>query len=120
MMRGARNEEDDQVLRFRKWANNAFNVAANALFRSEGWPYITDSINGFRAITRMAARQLSLDAADYTIEYQMTIRALRHRMRIVEFPTKEGHRIAGETGAPSIQTGLRFLRRLYTEWRRVG
>jgi glycosyltransferase involved in cell wall biosynthesis len=117
MMSGARNEEDGKMFPLRKWANNAFNWLANMLFRREG-PYITDSINGFRAITRNAARQLALDAADYTIEYQMTIRALNERLKIVEFPTIEGQRIAGETGAPSFQTGVRFLRRLYGEYRR--
>jgi len=114
MMEGAVNEEDAQTLRFRKWANNAFNFLANALFRRSG-PYISDSINGYRAITAAAARQLALDAADYTIEYQMTIRALKHRLRIVEFPTVEGQRLAGQTGAPSMSTGWRFLRRLWNE-----
>jgi hypothetical protein len=115
MMKGSVNEEDAQLLRPRKWANNAFNLAVNLLFRRSG-PYITDSINGFRAISRETARQLQLDALDYTIEYQMTIRSLKRRRRVVEFPTAEGARIAGETGAPSIPTGLRFIKRLWTEW----
>ncbi len=104
-------------LRWRKWANLAFNRLANLLFRRAG-AYVTDSINGYRAITRLAARILALDALDYTIEYQMTIRALKNRLRIVEFPTAEGSRIAGGTGAPSIPTGLRFLHCLWRECRR--
>lgn len=116
MMRGALNEEDSVLIKPRKWANNALNLLANALFRRTG-PYVTDSINGFRAITRRAAKELRLDAVDYTIEYQMTIRALKRRMRVVEFPTREGPRVAGETGAPSFPTGLRFLKRLWIELR---
>lgn len=119
MMKGAVNEEDHNLLRFRKWANNTFNLLANLLFRRSGL-YVTDSINGFRAITRAAAQQLQLDALDYTIEYQMTIRALKAGLRIVEFPTHEGARIAGETGAPSLPTGIRFLKCLWSEWRRSG
>jgi glycosyltransferase involved in cell wall biosynthesis len=114
MMKGAKNEEDDQVFKWRKWANNVFNLMANLFFRKNG-PYITDSINGFRAITRSAAEKLSLDAPDYTIEYQMTMRALRRGLNIVEFPTIEGQRVAGNTGAPSIPTGLRFIRRFFIE-----
>ena len=114
MMKGARNEEDDQLLKWRKWANNAFNLAANLLFRRQGL-FITDSINGYRAITRTAAQRLNLDALDYTIEYQMTIRALKNRMKVVEFPTVEGQRISGKTQARSIPTGLRFLARLFRE-----
>lgn len=114
MMKGAYNEEDGQLLRFRKWANNAFNLLANLFFRRTG-PFITDSINGFRGITRAAARRLQLDSLDYTIEYQMTIRALKAGLKIVEFPTHEGQRVAGETGAPSIPTGIRFLKKLFAE-----
>jgi len=114
MTRGAVNEEDIHLLKPRKWANNALNFLANIFFR-RGDPFVTDSINGYRAITRRAANDLKLDALDYTIEYQMTIRALKKRMAIVEFPTREGPRVAGVTGAPSFPTGLRFLRRLWTE-----
>ncbi len=116
MMPGAVNEEDEQLLRFRKWANNGFNLAANLLFKTNG-PAITDSINGYRAITAKAAGELALDASDYTIEYQMTIRALKKALKIVEFPTVEGQRVAGSTGAPSVQTGLRFMGRLWSEFR---
>lgn len=115
MMKGAVNEEDHQLFRWRKWANNAFNFIVNLLFRRKG-PYITDTINGYRAITREAALRLKLDAVDYTIEYQMSIRALKSRMNIVEFPTIEGQRVAGETGAPSFETGLKFIRRLWFEF----
>lgn len=114
MMKGAVNEEDQSLFKWRKWANNGFNLLANGFFRKQG-PFITDSINGFRAIRRDAARRLALDALDYTIEYQMTIRALGLGLKIVEFPTVEGPRVAGETGAPSIPTGLRFLGRLRSE-----
>jgi glycosyltransferase involved in cell wall biosynthesis len=115
MMRGAVNEEDSQWIKPRKWANNVLNLLANVLFRNTG-PFVTDSINGYRAITQSAARRLMLDATDYTIEYQMTIRALKHGLTIVEFPTREGPRVAGETGAPSLPTGLRFLKRLWREF----
>ena len=94
-----------------------FTIFANALFRTNG-SYVTDTINGYRAIKRSAASALSLDATDYTIEYQMTSRALRDQLRVVEFPTIEGERIAGNTGAPSIPTGLRFVKRLWQEWMR--
>jgi glycosyltransferase involved in cell wall biosynthesis len=114
MMKESVNEEDAQFFKWRKWANNIFNFAANLAFRRSG-TYITDSINGYRAITKTAAQQLELNAHDYTIEYQMTIRALKMKLRIIEFPTIEGERIAGETGAPSIPTGLRFIRRFFIE-----
>src|SRR5262249_54031473 len=116
MMTGAVNEEDHQFIRTRKWANNGFNLLANLAFRKQG-PYVTDSINGYRAVTARTAQILKLDSRDYTIEYQMTMRAMKHRLNIVEFPTIEGQRVAGESGAPSIATGLRFIRKLWSETR---
>jgi len=116
MMKGAVNEEDHQWIRLRKWANNAFNFLANKTFNTSG-RYITDSINGYRAITKSAAKKLGLDAFDYTIEYQMTMRAMKAGMNIVEFPTIEGQRIAGDTGANSIPTGIAFVKRLMSERR---
>jgi glycosyltransferase involved in cell wall biosynthesis len=117
MMKGSRNEEDDQVLKLRKWANNAFNIGANLSFRRRG-SYVTDSINGYRAITRKAARALELDASDYTIEYQMTMRAFKKRLSIVEFPTIEHARVAGDTQAHSFPTGVRFIKAFMHEWTR--
>ena len=116
MMPGAVNEEDENVFKWRKTANLIFNWMANTAFRKSG-PYITDSINGYRAIRRSLMQRLELDATDYTIEYQMTIRALRLGATVVEFPTHEYPRIAGETGAQSIPTGLRFARRFLAECR---
>ena len=87
---------------------------ANITFRRNG-SYITDSINGYRAITKSAVKSLSLDATDYTIEYQMTIRAFKKKLSISEFPTIEGKRLFGETQAKSIPTGLKFLKCYFRE-----
>jgi WD40 repeat protein len=113
MMVGARNEEDDKTLRFRKWANKTFNYLINKLFNKS--IFVSDSINGYRGITRHALDQIKLDAIDYTIEYQMTIQCMKKGIKITEFPTIEGRRIFGVTGAPSIRTGIAFLKRLYIE-----
>lgn len=119
MMPGAWNEEDRYWFRPRKWANKAFNLAANVLWNRSA--FVTDSINGFRAIRRVAFQMLQLDATGYEIEYQMTIRAMKAGLRIAEFPTREASRIGGESYARSLPTGLRFARRLVSEiivWRR--
>ena len=114
MMKDSYNEEDENILKFRKWANNVFNLMANITFRRSG-NYVTDSINGYRAITKKAVNSLNLDAQDYTIEYQMTIRAFKKQLKIHEFATIEGKRLFGETQAKSIPTGLRFLRCYFRE-----
>lgn len=114
MMKGAFNEEDTHWWRPRKWANNFFNICVNVFFRKNG-PWITDSINGFRAVTKKAFGQLQPDSIGFCIEYQMTIRCCKHRLSIAEFPTHEGNRIGGQTKAPSLSTGISFLRLLAYE-----
>ena len=114
MMKGAVNEEDTEKFKWRKWANNAFNLAINVLFRRNG-KYITDSINGFRAIKKTVFKQLDPKSSGYTIEYEMTIKAFKNRLKIVEFPTVESPRIGGESYAKSIPTGIKFLKVLLNE-----
>jgi len=115
MMKGATNEEDTQIIKLRKWANNFFNFIANFSF-NRGNKYITDSINGFRGITLKASKKINISADDFTVEYQMTIRAMKKKLKIYEFPTKESDRIYGTTKAKSIPTGLRFIKRYLSEF----
>jgi len=114
MMKGAYNEEDDKTFKWRKWANNFFNFIANIFFRKNK-QYITDSINGFRGITKNAFNKINPDGNGYTIEYQITIRALKNNMKIVEFPTHEYARIGGESYAKSIPTGIKFIKTFFKE-----
>ena len=117
---GARNEEDDLALPWRAWANQGFTLLANLAFNGpnilrDRRAYVRDTINGYRAITREAFRRLSVDAEGFLIEYQMTMRALKLGMKIVEIPTIEHDRIGGQSTASSLPTGYRFVRGLARE-----
>lgn len=110
-MKNSRNEEDDELLKFRKWANQLFSLAVRILWGGE----VTDTINGYRAIRKNAFNKLHLDAAGFAIEFQMTIRALKLKMKIAEIPTVEGNRIGGQSTAYALPTGLKFIRFLLRE-----
>jgi glycosyltransferase involved in cell wall biosynthesis len=117
---GARNEEDDLKLPWRAWANQGFTLLANLAFNApnilrDRRAYLRDTINGYRAITREAFQRLSVDAEGFLIEYQMTMRALKLGMKIVEIPTIEHDRIGGQSTASSLPTGFRFVRGLARE-----
>lgn len=114
MMATSFNEEDIHWWRPRKWANLCFNFLANTFFGSRHY-FVSDSINGYRAIRRDAAGHLNLTASDYTIEYQMTIQSMKNKLKIAEFPTREGQRVAGNSQVLSLQAGLRFTKRLFQE-----
>ncbi|OGG33250.1 hypothetical protein A3I80_02300 [Candidatus Gottesmanbacteria bacterium RIFCSPLOWO2_02_FULL_40_10] len=101
----SRNEEDDNILKFRAWANRGFTLLVNVIWKSK----ITDSINGYRAIRKTSFHKLKLDAKGYAVEFQMTIRALKLKMKIVEIPTREGKRVGGKSGSAAIPTGIKFI-----------
>ena len=114
MVKSAHNEEDDQLLKFRKWANNIFNMIANVTWNKK--IFITDTINGYRAIRRSTWENLALDNTGYAIEYQSSIRAFKKGITIAEFPTWEGKRIdVNRSGSPSIITGLVFIKTYISE-----
>ncbi len=114
---GSRNEEDDVAWPLRKWVNQAFTLLANLIW-NRGRPWVSDTINGFRGIRRQAFDRLNLTSLGYTIEYEMTIGAMRSKMEIVEIPTLEGQRIGGQTKGASWPTGVKFLRFFLNEVKR--
>jgi glycosyltransferase involved in cell wall biosynthesis len=118
-MTGARSEDDDKFLfASRRWGNLMFTWLANVLCgRGQR---ITDTINGYRAITRTAFQRLAPDAQGYAIEFQMSIRALQLGLRVLEIPTQESPRIGrGVSKLNAIPVGLTFLRVLAREWLRA-
>lgn len=110
-MKESRNEEDDQFFKWRAWANQAFTLLANLFFGGR----MSDTINGYRVVKKTSFDRLNLDAEGYAIEYQMSIRAKKAKMRIAEIPTYEGNRVGGVSDAKSIPVGLNILKALIKE-----
>jgi glycosyltransferase involved in cell wall biosynthesis len=117
-MVGARSEDDDKFLfASRRWGNLLFTWLANVTCGRGR--RITDTINGYRAITRAAFARLAPDAEGYAIEFQMSIRALQLGLRVREIPTQEAPRIGrGVSKLNAIPVGLKFLALLVREWAR--
>jgi glycosyltransferase involved in cell wall biosynthesis len=111
-MKGARCDEDDQWIRLRKFGNKTFTKIANLLFGGK----LTDSINGFRGIKRKSWMELNPDAQHFGIEFQTSIRAMKKKMKILEFPTMEKERIGGESTARSFKVGWDFIKLLKNEF----
>lgn len=113
MAQGSKNEEDDSPLKFRKWFCQVLTFVANVRWnsgfitgRSE---YITDTINGFRSLTKEAFNECQIDADGYAIEHQLSIQFLKHGKRVVEIPTIEWPRIGGESYATPWHAGKQLL-----------
>ena len=114
MIEGAFNEEDISWWRPRKWVNQIFVWTVNFLWGKPG-VRITDVSNGYRAMRRGLLKELGINAVGHTIEFQISIRALKKGLKIAEFPTREGQRLAGEIKARSFRTGVQFLECLAKE-----
>ena len=105
MLPDSRNEEDDKIFRPRKAANKVFAYIAYLMF-SNGSPRLTDPINGYRAVSVEAWNKMKLDYSGYDIEFATSIQAYRLGMRVLEFPTFEGNRLGGKSGARAVPTTL--------------
>ena len=107
----ARNEEDDKLFKWRKWANQCFTW----LVRMRWGGHITDTINGFRAVKRSKLIEMNTEPTGFDIEFQMSIRALKLGHRVTEIQAIEGDRIGGKSTAESFPTGLLMARRFLKE-----
>lgn len=110
---GSVNEETD-LLRPRARVNQALTWIANTVFRQRT-PYVTDTINGFRALRREDLLNLNTTVKRFPIEYQISIRAMQRGWNIQEIPTIEGQRAGGESKAISWPVGKDHIKVLLTE-----
>jgi len=110
---GAVNEEDVGLFRPRAWVNRSLTRLANILF-NDG-EFVTDTINGFRALRRTDLLSLETTVKRFPIEYQISIRAMNRGWQIAELATLEGQRMGGESKAVSWPVGKDHLKVLLTE-----
>jgi glycosyltransferase involved in cell wall biosynthesis len=113
MCKGAHNEEDELAIPLRKWVNQAFTFLANVIWNRG--PYVTDTINGFRAVRADSLRRADCRVDGFVIEYLMSMRMMKLGMRIGEIATYESPRLGGQSTAHSWPTGLEFTRHLIRE-----
>ena len=110
-MIGGRRDDSEHLIPYRGFGNRIFTLFANVIF---GGNY-TDTINGFRAIRKDKLERLHIDAQGFGIEYQISIRAMKLKYKVAEFPTYEGDRIGGKSSCGTAQSGFYVLYLLIRE-----
>jgi glycosyltransferase involved in cell wall biosynthesis len=113
MMRGAINEEDVKFFRPRKIGNKFFSFLAYFLFGLGRLRYISDPINGFRALKLETWSKTNFKSTGYSIEYEISIESYKKKLRVYEFPTVELQRIGGQSHATALKTSLALLKTLF-------
>jgi len=71
--------------------NISMNIAINKRWNTA----LSDTLNGFRAVRRMAATRIGLTENRHTIEQEMVMKMLRRGFRVVNVPTHEYARLFG-------------------------
>ncbi|MEA3378203.1 MAG: glycosyltransferase family 2 protein [Nanoarchaeota archaeon] len=110
-MKDSRADDENEFLAIRSFGNKTFTKIANLLWGGK----LHDSINGFRGIKKNKFAIMQADAHGFGIEYQMSIRAKKMKLKIKEFPTFEGDRIGGQSTAHTFKTGLLFIKLILSE-----
>ena len=119
MMKESHNEEDDKLLKPRKWFVLGLGLAAKILFKKEG-NTIWDSLHGFRGMTVEACKKCDISDMSPSVDIEMVCRSYKLKLKRIEFPTTERPRIAGETHFKAYSTGKKLLKYLFWEIGRKG
>ena len=117
MCKGAHNEEDDKIFKFRKWFVLLLAFIANVLFKKEGnttW----DVLHGFRGMTKNAFLKMGISNYKMSFDIESCCRAYKFRIKRIEFPTYEKARIAGTTHFNAFSTGGSLIKYLLWELKR--
>lgn len=110
-MIGGRRDDSEHLIPYRGFGNRLFTLFANIIF---GGNY-TDTINGFRAIRKDKLERLHIDAQGFGIEYQISMRAMKLKYKVAEFPTYESDRIGGKSSCRTLNAGFYVLYLLIRE-----
>ncbi len=112
---GGSDEDADKLFPIRRWGNLFFTWIANCLWNRG--PYLTDTLNGFRALSKSAFERINPTASHFTIEFQISIRTMKLGLKVAELPTHEHPRIGGRSTDHTLTTGLALCWTLWNEWR---
>lgn len=105
---GGRNEEDDKLLRPRKWFVLGLGIISSLIWRRQG-PIIWDVLHGYRGMRRDRFFAIRPVPDDLTLDLEMIVRGYRKGYCMTEFPVKERKRLSGETHFAAVPTGWRYL-----------
>jgi glycosyltransferase involved in cell wall biosynthesis len=117
MIAGGRNEEDDKIVRPRKWGVLALALGAAVLWRREGHR-VRDILHGVKGMTVEAFRAMRIQDHGVSIDLEMTARAYKLRIPRAEFPVRENARFYGESNFKIIPTAKKLLSYIWFELRR--
>ena len=101
--------EEGAISRVNIVGNKLFNFLINTLFNGR----ITDSQSGFRALSRKAIDAIDLVTNGFEIETEMTIKALKEGLRVLEVPIRYLRRRGTPSKLSAFTAGSRILKTIF-------
>jgi glycosyltransferase involved in cell wall biosynthesis len=95
-IKGARNEEDDHIFKFRKWGVMLLALFSAIIWRREG-AWIRDVLHGVKGFYLAAFKRMAIPETGVTVDLAMTVRSYRLHIPRKEIPVIEHKRSSGET-----------------------
>ncbi len=96
---------------YRKIGNKFFVFLVNAIW---GMRY-SDLCYGYRSFRKSIIRNLELEENGFGIETEMSIKAAKKKLRVLEVPSFEKSRAAGQAKLNTFRDGFRILKRIVRE-----
>ena len=94
----------------RRMGNNFFVWLVNILYGA----HYTDLCYGYRSFSKEAIKILNLKEDGFGIETEISIKARKHSLKVMEVPSFEKRRAHGEGKLRSIQDGYKILCTIFT------
>lgn len=109
MLPGSTNEEDGQLIRYRKWFGQGLSIAASLRWCRDGQPRITDPLHGYRGCSRSFLDSIRFRPTGVTADLEMVRHAYETGATISEIPVAESEREIGGTHFPAYKTGRALI-----------
>jgi len=109
MLPASRNEEDDQLIRHRKWFGQGLAAAASIRWNRSGIARISDPLHGYRGCSRSFTDSLTLRESGVTADLEMVRHAYALGCKVSEIPVDESEREVGGTHFPAFKTGRELI-----------
>ncbi|MEG3638307.1 glycosyltransferase [Magnetococcus sp. PR-3] len=112
---GAHNEEDDQLLKPRKWFVQGISMLAALIWRRDRGAHVWDVLHGLRGMRVAAFKAIAPRDYGLSIDLEMVVRSYRLKLKRAEFPVHERARLAGQTHFKALPTGWKLLKYMASE-----
>ncbi|ABK42636.1 hypothetical protein Mmc1_0107 [Magnetococcus marinus MC-1] len=112
---GAHNEEDEQLLKPRKWFVQGISILAALLWRRDRGPHLWDVLHGMRGMRVAAFHAIAPRDHGLSIDLEMVVRSYRLKLKRAAFPVHERTRLAGQTHFKALPTGWKLLKYMASE-----